>query len=764
MSETTQLTVDRESGKVVLRAPALAPDRPWEVTRELVGRLLATACVESVVLDRSKATATIHLRQESRSSRSPRDGIQEVANSLRHAAPSEGLISDDYSLIDQISLQKINSGTTAATVIHSLPGRVRIRHPLIRHNAEAASRVEGALSTLPGVKSVSLSRRAGTVLVLFDPATTVTSELIAELERSATGRHGQLKLLSGPPPSRWIASGTCLALAVTSEFVLPGLAPVTAGALVGFNLSTMTRGIVELCTLRWRVSALYTVIMGTTLISGQFLAAALMQASITGWHGWSSRRLRKIADRLRNESSLPLVLDRSQQHLLLNGDRFPECLIGTVISLEAQTDVPYDGVVVSGSAELDEHCVRGTADVVRRTVGDHVFAGSRVLTGDLEVRITAVDKQTRISKVRQTLLESLAELPGSGSPTQRSHASASRFVPWTFATGTAAMMVGDLTMLAAVLRPDYATGPSVSERFGTLSSISHLWDSGWLVKNPEILHELAQTETVVVVRPNESTEKKADERSPSESDSQKQSDSDPTQKRTLSFGPRNLDVYEVNSGELDVVEYVRQLRLSHRRVAVVASNSVLEQLIDDDVIRISSTPQDGAWDKTSDLISMHSDSPPVEDLWRVLQETRRPHQQGWAAVVACNALAVSGAFLVGLTSLHVVLITNLGALAAGALYDRHLKRSSLMLSSTPGSTAGNDEMPMEATRDANGDVVIFPARSRKNVIPEADSVSLQEAWMARTRDRNSSASRPWQPKKNSDRVVDLSVSTSAGSL
>ena len=87
-----------------------------------------------------------------------------------------------------------------------------------------------------------------------------------------------------------------------------------------------------------------------------------------------------------------------------------------------------------------------------------------------------------------------------------------------------------------------------------------------------------------------------------------------------------------------------------------------------------------------------------------------------------------------------------------------------MLSSTPGSTAGNDEMPMEATRDANGDVVIFPARSRKNVIPEADSVSLQEAWMARTRDRNSSASRPWQPKKNSERVVDLSVSTSAGSL
>ena len=70
----------------------------------------------------------------------------------------------------------------------------------------------------------------------------------------------------------------------------------------------------------------------------------------------------------------------------------------------------------------------------------------------------------------------------------------------------------------------------------------------------------------------------------------------------------------------------------------------------------------------------------------MLQESRRPNQQGWAAVVACNMLAVSGAFLVGLTSLHVVVLTNLGALAAGALYSRHVNRSGLMLSpdSQPG--------------------------------------------------------------------------------
>ena len=693
MSQGTQLIVDRESGRVTLQLPLLGRDQPWNLTREFVGRLLAIECVETVILDRRKQTATIQWKQDetSRSNVSdenvkvpqdsalPNQSLKLIASRLRDASSPVALIIDDYASIDRLQLRKTETGTTAGIIVHSLPGRVRIRHPLVRGESDLTSRIQESLRTIPGVLAVSVSATTGSVLVTFNQSSTNENQLALELERVFSDKSDQIRLLSGPPTSRWVASGTCLSLAVASEFFVPGLSPVTAAALVGFNLKTMGKGIVELCMLKWRVASLYTVIMGTTLISGQFLAAAMMQASITCWHGWSSRRLRKIADQLKRESQLPIVISRSHHNLLMNGERFPECLIGTIVTVEPQTTVPYDGVVVCGDGFLDERCVRGSEGISRRSTGDSVYAGSFLTAGQLRVRVTAVDKQTRVAKVRETLLASIAELPGEGGPTERSHVSASGFVPYTFATGTAALMVGDLTTLAAVLRPDFATGPSMSERFGTLTSVGQLWNRGWLVKKSETLHELAKTETVIVVRGNEMNHTDRFESQDSDVSETNYLDANRISRRTVTFGARSLNIHEIDGNEAECLNYIRELRLVNCRVAVVANSNLLNRLAKDELIRISLTPENSFGTPSADLVALHSEPHRVEELWRVLQESRRPNQQGWAAIVACNMLAVSGAFLVGLTSLHVVLLTNLGAFAATALYDRQVKRSTQMI-------------------------------------------------------------------------------------
>jgi E1-E2 ATPase/Heavy metal associated domain 2 len=691
MVQANQLSVDLESGKATLRTPALGHSKPWGVVRELVGRLLAAECVETVLLDRRNQTATIHFKRDETSSKLI-DGaaaepdkllhdrcLKSIANRLRDSTSAISTISDEYAAIDRLQLQKTESGMTAGMIVHSVPGRVRVRHPLVRGDSDLSLRIKNSLAKINGVQLVSVSTTTGSVLVTFDKSSTNAARLVLELEDVLTSKPHEISLLSGPPTGRWVASGTCLSLAVASEFFVPGLTPVTATALVGFNLSTMGRGIVELCTLKWRVASLYTVIMGTTLISGQFLAAALMHASITCWHGWSSHRLRKIADRLKSESELPIVICRSHQNLLMNGERFPECLIGTIVTVEPQMTVPYDGIVVDGEGLLDERCVRGSEGISRRSTGDTVYAGSFLTQGQLRVRVTAVDKQTRVVKVRETLLASIAGLPGEGGPTERGHDSASSFVPYTFATGTAALMVGDLTTLAAVLRPDFATGPSMSERFGTLSSVGHLWNRGWLVKKSETLHELAKTETVVVVHGNDNRDEYEDESRDSRPGTELQLDANRIGRRTVNFENRSLDIHDIEGTEAECVSYIRELRSVNCRLAVVANGKLLNRLADFDLIRISLTPENSFGNQSADLVALHSEPHRVEELWRVLQESRRPNQQGWAAVMACNMLAVSGAFLIGLTSLHVVVLTNLGALAAGALYSRHVKRSSEML-------------------------------------------------------------------------------------
>ena len=775
MSQSTQLLVDHESRRVTLRSPALGHGQPWGVTRELVGRLLATECVESVALDRRNQTATIHLKKGASSPdkipdshaaastdrHSPELCLQSIANRLRDTTSAITSISDEYALIDLLQFQKTESVVTAGAIVHSVPGRVRIRHPLVRRDSDLSCRIKDALGAISGVQAVSISSTTGSVLVTFDQGRTNANELVLELEKVLISKPDEICLLSGPPTSRWIASGTCLGLAVASEFFAPGLRPLTATALVGFNLPTMGKGIVELCTLKWRVASLYTVIMGTTLISGQFLAAALMHASITCWHGWSSHRLRKIADRLKSESQLPLVICRSHHNLLMNGERFPECLIGTIVTVEPQMTVPYDGVVICGDGLLDEHCVRGSEGISRRTTGDSVYAGSFLTQGQLRIQVTAVDKQTRVAKVRETLLASIAGLPGEGGPTERGHESASSFVPYTFATGTAALMVGDLTTLAAVLRPDFATGPSMSERFGTLSSVGHLWNRGWLVKKSETLHDLAKTETVVVVRSVETAYRDGEGSHEPWADDDLHLDSNRVGRRTVNFGTRSLDIHEIEGNESQCVAYIRELRSLNYRVAVVANGSLLNRLAHDDLIRISLTPENSFGNQNTDLVALHSEPHRVEELWQVLQESRRPNQQGWAAVVACNMLAVSGAFLVGLTSLHVVVLTNLGALAAGALYSRHVNRSSLMLlpSSRPGLRIESDpfQVNSQAGSLANEKTVENHA-AESNVIRTEPNRLFRKSLNERVVEPVSPESRQDQTTENSDSDSERPVS------
>ena len=224
------------------------------------------------------------------------------------------------------------------------------------------------------------------------------------------------------------------------------------------------------------------------------------------------------------------------------------------------------------------------------------------------------------------------------------------------------------------------------------------------------MHDLAKTETVVVVRSVDAADRGGEKACEPWADDDIHLDADQIHRRTVNFGSRSLDIHEIEGNESQCVAYIRELRSYTCRVAVVANGSFLNRLAKDDLIRISLTPETSFGNQSTDLIALHSEPHQVEELWRVLQESRRPNQQGWAAVVACNTLAVSGAFLVGLTSLHVVVLTNLGALAASALYSRHLQRSSQML------------LPMNTQSGLQGQPDLFRVDSQQESLANEKSI------------------------------------------
>ena len=771
MSQSTRIIVDRAAGTLELSCSALAQSQPWETTREFVGRLLAADCVESVVLDRSRATISMRIKglftsatdsstqagershgesrkagaappagfQTESASVSPnpstrlttQSALREIVAHLRDEGARGAWISDAYSSQVRLQLHKGPTGALAGRIVHALSGRIRVRHPLLRGNSDLSRHVTATLKSTPGIFDATASATTGSILIVYNQSVFNTDDLLSTIETVLTSTLDDLDRMSGPPVRRWIESGACLGLAVASEFVVPGLAPLTAIALVGSNLPTLSRGIAELATLKWRISALYTVIMGTTLISGQFLAAALMQASMTAWHEWSSRRLKRAINELRNQGQLPIVLSGSHHRQLLEGAQFPACLIGSTVNITEGSIVPYDGIIETGCVELDEKSVRGIRGSVTRSAGDQIFAGSRLLKGQLSLRVTAVEKQTRASRIRETLLASVAGLPGRGTPTERSHKSASRIVPFTFATGTAAMMVGDLTTLAAVLRPDFATGPSVSERFSAFSSICHLWDEGWLIRDFETLHDLAKTRTVVIAHIADSIEPHQDGGSSREASSTTSDNEVRISRRSILLSGRNLEIHEITAAEDRCADYVRSLRSRIRGVAVIGRRQLLSTLSRDDVILISSSPDECLGEQDFHVLGLHAAPQKIEALWKVLHETRRPMQQGWAAIVTCNALAISGAFLVGLTSLHVVLLTNLGALAAGMLHNRHFRTSKMMLSmgQETATSESIDPEQLDSVNNPLASAAIAP-QNPSRMTHRAARGSLNSAWNA----------------------------------
>jgi len=251
MSQSSSLQIDLKTRTVVLRAAVLARGNAWQGASELMGRLLSAPCVQSVAIDRARGTATMRLVPVTELPTAALDGSDElrmIANCLRQTTPPQQTVAAGYAQCRTLEIRKNDAGITGGVIFHALPGRVRLRHPLLIKNADLAVRIEAALGATAGVQSVSASAPTGSILILYQQGTTTPDKLLAKLEWIVNGQDDNDTLLAGPPASYWLAAGTCLGLAVATDFFVPGLATATAAALVGFNLPTLGRGAVELAT------------------------------------------------------------------------------------------------------------------------------------------------------------------------------------------------------------------------------------------------------------------------------------------------------------------------------------------------------------------------------------------------------------------------------------------------------------------------------------------------------------------------------------
>ena len=84
---------------------------------------------------------------------------------------------------------------------------------------------------------------------------------------------------------------------------------------------------------------------------------------------------------------------------------------GDVVMINAGDNIPVDGDIIFGEAEIDEHMITGESLPVRKGVDSKVVAGTLVADGNLKVRATAIGSASVLANIIRMVREAQAAKP-----------------------------------------------------------------------------------------------------------------------------------------------------------------------------------------------------------------------------------------------------------------------------------------------------------------------------------------------------------------
>jgi P-type E1-E2 ATPase len=377
-------------------------------------------------------------------------------------------------------------------IASAIPGRIRIRHDAIR-DRERAHRIEAELAATHGVIQAHARPLTSGLLVHYDPAALTQRHLLRILEgltepSTCPAPAGHL------PPARFGMVNVSLAVSVAAELAIPALLPVSAVLLVATSVREVREAWRELRRRRIGLPVLFTAIHVGTMISGSFVVAALM-----GWMYQFWRHRHREAQRELRRQLLASFTQRPRFGRLCIGGTEVEVPAdrlqpGDRIVVEEGEMVPADGWLAGGFAVVDERPIRGFAGLTRKEAGDPVHAGSFAFEGRLYLEVSGPAAATQAARLGQELAVAITSAPTEFALSAQGEAFARRAVGPTLAAAGFGLAVGDLTTAAAILQPDYATGPGLGMSMESLRDIADSAREGIVVRDPSAFHRIASAD------------------------------------------------------------------------------------------------------------------------------------------------------------------------------------------------------------------------------------------------------------------------------
>jgi heavy metal translocating P-type ATPase len=392
-----------------------------------------------------------------------------------------------------------------SSLVHELPGRLRIELSVPRSPAPDPSFVESSLSVLPGVEHVSFNPRSGRLTIRHNGAIGVRDALLKELrelplplpatrEREPDGvaRKKRAVLVSGA------------LLAARPLFPAP-LQPLLA--FYG-SLSILWKGASAAVNRRLNAEVLDATAVGVAMGVGDHGTAGTISflLKLGGYlEEWTKQKSsRNLAEMFRLEEGWAWIRRDGREAQV----EVKDIAAGDLVVVRAGGRIPVDGIIVEGEAMVNQSSITGEPFPVAKRPGIAVYAGTALSEGRLVVRATCVGSETKVSKIVKIIQES-----ESFKADVQSHAErlADRMVPYSFLlSGLAYALTGNALRAASALLVDYSCAIKLSVPLAIRTAMMDASRRGVLIKGGRFIEKMARADVFVLDKTGTLTEARPD--------------------------------------------------------------------------------------------------------------------------------------------------------------------------------------------------------------------------------------------------------------
>ena len=285
---------------------------------------------------------------------------------------------------------------------HELPGRLRLKNPIIHRKAEVCQALERELMSVLGIDYFKSNPLASTVLVQYDQKQLSREQIVEILETA---------LVNAEHPSQKdnvdLHLPLCTAsvpLAAAAQFAAPAFLPAAAVLFAYTSIPTFKNARAVL----FEEKRLGVDVLDAIVVVGCLGTMAIFPGTVLCWCLSFGRVLvKKTQDNskklllnafgkqpryvwlYRDGTEVQVAMDRLEPH--------------DVIVVNTGEVVPVDGIIIHGMAMIDQHALTGESTPAEKGVGDRVFAATLMVAGKILVQVEKSGNETASAKISQIL-------------------------------------------------------------------------------------------------------------------------------------------------------------------------------------------------------------------------------------------------------------------------------------------------------------------------------------------------------------------------